>query len=203
MSLPELPTPNPDLTQEQALAMILSSIAMEEVALSHILNAEGEKIQHILKHMPCGQCPADVQDILAVNKSVTSLLEMILQNQMILKGKMERVLEHLPRPPRPPEPPCAPKPPCDRHGCGREAPHCRCQTPAPDPCACAHPCSPDLRFRTAPCVRCDCTSIAHVRSCPPSGRVSIRPGCLPERRMPASGWVARTKWGCRPRGGCC
>ncbi len=42
MSMPELPQA-PDFTQEQALNMILSSIALEEVALSHIINAEGEK----------------------------------------------------------------------------------------------------------------------------------------------------------------
>lgn len=48
MSMPEFPEPNPDFTLEQALIMILSSIALEEAALGHIMNAEGEKIQHIL-----------------------------------------------------------------------------------------------------------------------------------------------------------
>lgn len=110
MSMPELPQPNPDMTQEQALTMILSSIALEEAALSHIINAEGEKIQHMLKQIHCDQC-SDFQNILAVNQSVTRLLEMVLQNQMILKNKMEKVLEHLPKPPTPPAPPCPPMPP--------------------------------------------------------------------------------------------
>lgn len=124
MSMPEFPKPNPDLTQEQALTMILSSIALEELALSHIINAEGEKIQYVLSQTNRGGCPADLRDILAVNQSVSGLLEIVLQNQMLLKNKMERVLEHLPRPPAPPcppvppwppyppVPPCPPEPPC-------------------------------------------------------------------------------------------
>ncbi|MGI6175798.1 MAG: hypothetical protein ACOYJC_06530 [Christensenellales bacterium] len=80
MSMPEFPKPNPDLTQEQVLTMILSSIALEEVALSHIINAEGEKIQYILNKTGVHGCPADLKDIVAVNKSVTDLLEVVLQN---------------------------------------------------------------------------------------------------------------------------
>lgn len=112
MSMPVLPEPNPDFTQEQALTMILSSIALEEAALSHIMNAEGEKIQYILSRTSCGS--ADVKDVLAVNKSAADLLELILQNQMILKNKMDKVLEHLPKPPdlpAPPIPPCCANPP--------------------------------------------------------------------------------------------
>lgn len=60
MSMPELPKPNPDMTQEQALTMILSSIALEEVALSHIINAEGEKIQYILSRTNCDAYPIDL-----------------------------------------------------------------------------------------------------------------------------------------------
>ena len=36
------------MTREEALTMIIASIAMEELALSHILNAEGEKLQYVL-----------------------------------------------------------------------------------------------------------------------------------------------------------
>ena len=96
MSMPKFPKPDPDLTREQALTMILSSIALEELALSHIMNAEGEKIQYILNQSDCCQDPADLAGILAVNKSVGDLLEMVLQNQLILKNKMDKVLEFLP-----------------------------------------------------------------------------------------------------------
>jgi hypothetical protein len=112
VSMPEFPKPNPDFTQEQALTMILSSIALEEAALSHIINAEGEKIQYILNNTGVNGYPHDLKDIVAVNKSVADLLEIVLQNQMVLKNKMDRVLEYLPKPPCPPEPPRPPNPPC-------------------------------------------------------------------------------------------
>ena len=117
MSMPKFPKPDPDFTQEQALTMILSSIALEEAALSHIINAEGEKIQHILKQAACGEYPADLTDILAVNQSVTSLLEIVLQNQMILKNKLDKVLVYLPKPSCPPVPPRPPVPPCMSEVC--------------------------------------------------------------------------------------
>lgn len=112
MSLPKLPEPNPNLTQEQALLMILSSIALEEAALGHIMNAEGEKIQHVLNQVSCGDYAANFNNILEVNKSVTNLLEMVQQNQIILKNKMEKILEYLPKPSCLPDPPDPSIPDC-------------------------------------------------------------------------------------------
>ena len=61
--------------------------------------------------------------MLAVNKSVTSLVEAVTQNQMLLKNKLAQVLEFCPPPP-PPPPVCKPEPvPCR-------------------PCPCVPPCFP-------------------------------------------------------------
>jgi len=77
--------------------MILTSIAMEELALSHIMNAEGEKLQYVLKHFESHGDAEDfaVDKILAVNSSVANLLDSVSQNQMLLKGKMEKALNAL------------------------------------------------------------------------------------------------------------
>ena len=96
MSMPSFPPNGADLTREEALTMIIASIAMEELALSHILNAEGEKLQYILGTLPGAKPCACPQDVLAVNKSVASLLDVVAQNQMLLKGKLEKVLEACP-----------------------------------------------------------------------------------------------------------
>ncbi len=45
MSMPSFPKNDPAIQREDAVNQILSSIAMEELGLSHILNAEGEKLQ--------------------------------------------------------------------------------------------------------------------------------------------------------------
>ena len=127
MSMPSFPPNGADLTREEALTMIIASIAMEELALSHIINAEGEKLQYILGTLPGARPCAGPQDVLEVNKSVASLLDVVAQNQMLLKNKLEKVLEACP----PPAPPCPPS-------CGPET----CPPPCPPPCgpgACPSP----------------------------------------------------------------
>jgi len=44
MSMPKFPTDTGSLTRENVINQILSSIAMEELGLSHVLNVEGEKM---------------------------------------------------------------------------------------------------------------------------------------------------------------
>lgn len=124
MSMPSFPPNGADMTREEALTMIIASIAMEELALSHILNAEGEKLQYILGTLPGAAPCASPQDVLAVNKSVSTLLEAVTQNQMLLKNKLAQVLEFCPLPP-PLPPACRPEPcppPCRPGGC---SPVCR------------------------------------------------------------------------------
>lgn len=94
MSLPYFPEDALGITCEQAFNMLLGSIAMEELALSHIMNAEGEKLQYVigtLSNQP--RCCATPKDILEVNRSVSELLEKVAYNQILLKGKLQQVLE--------------------------------------------------------------------------------------------------------------
>lgn len=117
MSQPKLPEVNPDITRESALNMILASIAMEELALSHIVNAEGEKLQYVLGTLdpcnrPCKDKKRDIDDILAVNDSITRLLEGVSQNEMLLKNKMDKVLQAMSE-----ECPCHSAPPPNPEHC--------------------------------------------------------------------------------------
>lgn len=93
MSLPSFPNVDPPIQREDAINQILSSIAMEELGLSHILNVEGEKLQYILGTLPgLSGPPATVSDVLAANESVRSMLETATQNQLFLKAKMQGAL---------------------------------------------------------------------------------------------------------------
>ncbi|MBD5084541.1 MAG: hypothetical protein HDT33_05625 [Clostridiales bacterium] len=127
MSMPSFPPCGADMTKDEALTMIIASIAMEELALSHIVNAEGEKLQYVLGTLPGSHGPcASTQEILAVNKSAAALLDTVMQSQMLLKGKLEKALEAsgckpVPEPPCPCPPghPC--EPPCDGPSCRRKS----------------------------------------------------------------------------------
>ena len=97
MSLPSFPNIDPPIQRENAVNQILSSIAMEELGLSNILNAEGEKLQYILGTLPGLSGPAaTVEDVLSANESVRNLLKTAVQNQLFLKSKMQGALEASP-----------------------------------------------------------------------------------------------------------
>jgi hypothetical protein len=126
MSMPKFPNA-PNLMLDDSIAQIISSIAMEELALSHILNAEGEKIQYALgtletpdrRHEPIP--PATIDELLEVNESVKSMLCAVSMNQMLLLSKMSSAMDAYfklkndnggenPTPPDPPNPPNPPEP---------------------------------------------------------------------------------------------
>jgi len=85
--MPEFPSLD-RMDYEQSLNAIITSIAMEEAALSHILNAEGEKLQYVIS-----RC-AGTQEIIKVNDSVTALIEVVNDLQLTLKSKLRLVLSN-------------------------------------------------------------------------------------------------------------
>lgn len=92
MSQPSFPN-NLNITRDEAVNQILSSIAMEELGLSHIINAEGEKLQYVLGTLPGITGPtATIEDILNTNESIQTLLENASYNQLLLRSKMQRAL---------------------------------------------------------------------------------------------------------------
>lgn len=92
MSQPQFPVP-PDLTRQTATNQVISSIASEELALSHILNTEGEKIQYAIGTIPGLAESAEIGEVLDVNNSVASTLGTVLENQIILTGKLSQTLQ--------------------------------------------------------------------------------------------------------------
>ncbi|MEG1275192.1 MAG: hypothetical protein RSD27_05825, partial [Ruthenibacterium sp.] len=68
MSMPVI-TPG-TVTRSQAIADIIESVALEQTGLSHILNAEGEKIQAVV-------AAGTVDEMLQVNKSVQCMIDTV------------------------------------------------------------------------------------------------------------------------------
>ena len=96
MSLPSFSESPNDLSFETSILQILSSIAMEEIGLSHTLNAEGEKLQYILGtllNVPPPDSPSTVDELIEVNNGVQGVLKSIAFSQMFLGTKMSDALK--------------------------------------------------------------------------------------------------------------
>lgn len=82
MSMPVI-TPG-TVTRDQAISDLIESVALQETGLSHILNAEGEKIQAIVA------LPEVTPDqLLAVNASVQNTINAVSRLEIILHSKLE------------------------------------------------------------------------------------------------------------------
>ena len=87
MSAPEIP----EREQEEALTDLLESIALEETALAHILNAEGEKIQAIVGQIEDGELTPD--EAIEQQEAIMKMLRMPIKQQILLQFKLEDVLD--------------------------------------------------------------------------------------------------------------
>lgn len=93
MSMPTFPKNDPPLSREGSLNEIIASIAAEELSLSHILNAEGEKLQYVLGTLPGLDEAASLDEVLQVNQSVKDTLSGIMEQQMMLSTKLGAALK--------------------------------------------------------------------------------------------------------------
>lgn len=113
LSFPNIPniTPLISVTTGQTVPLLLSSIALEELALAHIINAEAEKLQFILGTLPTSTTftPAEVSlsDLLDVNSTVQRTLRDVIKKEMLLEFKFENVLDLIATITPPPTPPVA------------------------------------------------------------------------------------------------
>ena len=74
----------------QAVSDLFESIALQQAALSHILNAEGEKLQKVLSFDDIAP-----QTILLTNKSVESMVNTIANLETILKSKLDLFSDYI------------------------------------------------------------------------------------------------------------
>ncbi|MGX8702701.1 BclA C-terminal domain-containing protein [Caproiciproducens sp.] len=83
----------PDLSRQSAMNQVISSIASEELALSHIINTEGEKIQYAIGSLPGLAGGSAISDVLDINNSAGDMLSTVLENQIVLTGKLSGALQ--------------------------------------------------------------------------------------------------------------
>lgn len=128
----------------QAITDIIESIALEQAALAHILNAEGEKLQRFV----CSD-KVSPEILLKANESVGCTIEAVYKLEMQLAAKLSFFEDCLcwdncgPRPPHKPEPPCDHghhEPDCDHD---HHEPDCDHDDHKPDSHEPEPPCEPE------------------------------------------------------------
>jgi hypothetical protein len=89
MGMPEVPDIKPriDLKKEDVINLLLLSIALEEISLAHIINAEAEKLQEVLDKS------CKLEELLEVNEAVNKALRTVVKKEILLQFKFENVLE--------------------------------------------------------------------------------------------------------------
>jgi hypothetical protein len=96
MSMPNFEEIKADhFSRKDVLNLLLASIATEELALAHVINAEAEKIQFVIGtlhgHKPCPE--PTIEDLLLIDRSVEKVLQTIIKKEIILQFKLEEVAE--------------------------------------------------------------------------------------------------------------
>lgn len=94
MSQPNFPniTPVVTLSRDDTINLLLSSVAMEELGMAHILNAEGEKIQYTLGTLPgLTGPPSTLDDVLNMSASVRDTLDSLMKQELLLGSKLDSI----------------------------------------------------------------------------------------------------------------
>ncbi|WP_210471316.1 hypothetical protein [Sporosarcina sp. 6E9] len=89
-------TPIISITRSEVINLLLASIALEELGLAHIINAEAEKIQYVLGTLPGLSPAATLAEILAVNESVQDVLDLVIKKELLLESKLKQVIRTIP-----------------------------------------------------------------------------------------------------------
>ncbi|MEG1381564.1 MAG: hypothetical protein RSC73_04905 [Ruthenibacterium sp.] len=72
------------ITRGEAVGNIIQSVATEEAAFAHILNAESEKLMAVINNNG-----ASAEQLLAVNQSVKNAISAISRLEMQLQAKLD------------------------------------------------------------------------------------------------------------------
>ncbi|WP_149453541.1 hypothetical protein [Pasteuria penetrans] len=91
-SIPNI-TPVISITPGQSISLMLSSVAMEELALAHVINAEAEKIQFVVGTLPgVSSPPVTVSGLIKINDIVNRTLQDVIKTEMLLQFKLENII---------------------------------------------------------------------------------------------------------------
>lgn len=89
MSMPHVPdlTPDIELSRKDVINVLLMSIALEELAIAHAVNAEAEKIQEVIASYQ------SFKQLVKANEKVRDTFKILLFKEMVLSLKLQDILK--------------------------------------------------------------------------------------------------------------
>jgi hypothetical protein len=71
------------VSREEAIVNLIESITLEEGAVAHIIDTQGETLK---KFLHCGR---NTEELLQINRSINDTIKILLKLQMLLQSKLE------------------------------------------------------------------------------------------------------------------
>ncbi len=94
MTMPTIPEENFRPNKDEVIIDLLKSIALEENAIAHLLNAEAEKIQAFVGKDLCFPSNPSHQTILQFNAQIFKVLDLLVMKEWLLLRKLEDVISY-------------------------------------------------------------------------------------------------------------
>ncbi len=90
MGMPQIPDGANRPNFNETIIDLLESIALEEMAIAHILNADGEKAQELIQQFACNKICFD--DLQSNCRCSTELINSLIMKEWLLYNKMKAVI---------------------------------------------------------------------------------------------------------------
>ncbi|MDD4643817.1 MAG: hypothetical protein PHW90_02185 [Bacilli bacterium] len=93
MSMPQIPENKHRPSLKCVVIDLLESVAMEEISISHLINAEAEKIQAFVGNKTDFPFCNEIKEVMDFSKIISDFLEKIIMKQWILLNKLNKIIE--------------------------------------------------------------------------------------------------------------
>ncbi|MFI3206134.1 MAG: hypothetical protein R3Y33_02690 [Clostridia bacterium] len=94
MSMPNIPKEMNRPNNDELIIDLLKSIAMEEVSISHILNAQGEKAQELVKKYSL--CDISFREMMEAFSLSNNIISSLIMKEWLLFSKLCTVINYKP-----------------------------------------------------------------------------------------------------------
>ncbi|MGL4345638.1 MAG: hypothetical protein ACRCTE_10595 [Cellulosilyticaceae bacterium] len=91
MGMPQIPDGKNRPNFEETIIDLLESVALEEMALAHMMNAEGEKMQELVRQFRCMDiCFCEMED---ASKNMQHMVSSMIMKEWLLMSKLHTIIE--------------------------------------------------------------------------------------------------------------